>query len=171
MSDVTPIRPDMSTKIQQSPVRTTDARELMIAENYPAAALAVKRIFQRICPTLDLLDFNAFGAGERHWISFSGPETELLRLGLVTAAMLPARPKFLFRDKIGDEFYRIRRRAGSRLEVYLPLTESLPRSHLLAPLAAYSWPFVDTGPTSRPSFLRLVVDNTRAAAGVDHGRD
>jgi hypothetical protein len=141
-------------------------RELMIAERYPAAASAVERVFKRLCPTLDLLNFNAqHSDGGRctrgfHWICFSGSETELLEFGLVTAAMLPVRPKRVSRGHINDDsdyFYSVARRAGGRFEVFLNLSDSLPRSHVLAPLATYSWPFVDTE-RARPS-LRIVVNN------------
>jgi hypothetical protein len=145
-------------------------RVLRVAEEYPAVAPVVARLFQRICPSVELLDFNALRAdgfrwgANLHWILFSGTETELLRLSLIEASMIPVRPKRLVHFPGGH----VRRLARDRLSVYLCLDESFDRAHPLAALAPWNWPFViDTERAARPSFLRLVVDNTKETA---HGR-
>jgi hypothetical protein len=53
MSEVTPIRSDGAG------LDRPDGNALMVAKNYPAVAPLIEREFKRICPTLELLDFNA----------------------------------------------------------------------------------------------------------------
>jgi hypothetical protein len=121
MAEVTPIRP--GAKI-----------ELMVCREYPNVGPIVEREFKRICPTLELLDFNA--AHVFHWIEFSGSEAEILRLGVVNSSMIAVRPK---RRVHIPNVGRTLRRVGDRVEVHLCLNEELDRAHPLAPLAIWNW--------------------------------
>jgi hypothetical protein len=124
------------------------------AASVVAAMAAATREFKRICPTLELVGFGELYA--RYYIIFSGAESELLELGVVTTDMIPVKPDRKRRTLEGEGHY-VWRRAGGRLEVSLPLNEFLPRSHPLAALTTYGWPFVDAE-RPRPS-LRIVVNN------------
>jgi len=136
--------------------------DLTVAGEYPEAAPVVARVFKRICPSLELEDFNAIRndgwrhTADYHWINFSGTESELLRQGLIVASMIPVKPKRL------NDFAHgwIRRIARGRLSVHFILTESLPRAHRLAPLASWNWPIVDTP----CAWLHLVADNSKLTA-------
>lgn len=121
MSEVTPIRP--GAKI-----------ELMVCRDYPDVGPIVEREFKRICPALELLDFNATHLF--HWISFSGSEAEILRLGVVNSSMIAVRPKRLVHF---PDVGWTQRRAGDRVEVHLDLNEELDRTHPLASLAIWNW--------------------------------
>lgn len=146
-------------------------RELMVAREYPDVAPAVERIFRHEFPTLELLDFNAMRAGDGihianyHWISFSGAETELLKLGLIEMWMVPIRPKRRAYFGRGGKDGRdgnsgwVWRLAKNRLSVHLILNEPLDRTHPLAALAPWNWPFTASCAPPRPSFLRMVVNN------------
>jgi hypothetical protein len=68
------------------------ASALRVAEHYPAVAPVIEREFKRICPMLELLDFNSDG-NRWSWILFSGAETEILRLGVIDSSMIAVRPK------------------------------------------------------------------------------
>jgi len=152
------------------------ASALRVAEKYPAFAPMVERVFKRICPTLELINFD-FGAdradGWRNyaWILLSGAESELLGLGIIEAAMIPVRPKRVVYFPFPCWTVIVKRHAQGRLSVRMDLNEdTLDRAHPLAPLASYNWQaLVDQSEPAarirgmRPSYLRLVVDNTQRA--------
>jgi hypothetical protein len=89
-------------------------------------------------------------------------------LGIIDQSMIAARPKRL-KDFSGGW---TRRLARNHVSVHLHLDETLDRAHPLAPLASWNWQMLvdQSEPAARirgtrPSYLRLVVDNTESAGG------
>jgi hypothetical protein len=123
---------------------------LRVAERYPLVAPIVEREFKRICPTLELIDFNSCST-DIHWIVFSGTEAELLRLRVIDSSMIAVKPKRVFRSDNGRDHIKTTRLAGDRIEVRMDLNESLDRAHPLGPLASWNWEALVEKAEGRPS--------------------
>jgi hypothetical protein len=143
---------------------------LRVAERYPLVAPEVEREFRRICPTLELIDFNSCST-DIHWILFSGTEADLLRSGVIGPSMIAVRPK----RNVHCGGVSTKRLAGDRVEVRMDLKESLDRAHPLAPLASWNWEALvekteNPGPPRKASSLTPSLLDTPCPPELDAAR-